>query len=180
MTFLQYAKRITEGDYVIAYSHPQAATCIQVQSSHTLHNKYGLFPHADMIQLEYGSKLSSKNGKGFVYLLHPTPELWTTVLPHRTQILYTVDISLISMFLDLVPGKVVVECGTGSGSFSHAIARCVQPQGKVYSFEYHEERALKARTEFALHGNFFFSSLHQDWGRLPLLNAEMYALMDLA
>jgi tRNA A58 N-methylase Trm61 len=29
----------------------------------------------------------------------PTPELWTKVLPHRTQILYLPDISLVCHYL---------------------------------------------------------------------------------
>ena len=56
-------------------------------------------------------KVYSKNGKGFVYILHPSPELWTVTLPHRTQILYTTDISQITMELDLRPGSIVVESG---------------------------------------------------------------------
>ncbi|RXG61073.1 hypothetical protein Avbf_18213, partial [Armadillidium vulgare] len=31
--------------------------------------------------------------RGYAYVLYPTPELWTLTLPHRTQILYTPDIS---------------------------------------------------------------------------------------
>ena len=64
----------------------------------------------------------SANEKGFVYLLHPTPELWTLVLPHRTQILYVADISFITAMLEMKPGTNVIESGTGSGSFSHSIA----------------------------------------------------------
>ena len=33
-----------------------------------------------------------KTAKGYLYVLHPDCELWTGVLPHRTQILYPVDI----------------------------------------------------------------------------------------
>jgi len=44
--------------------------------------------------------------------LHPTPELWTNVLPHRTQILYLPDISFITMNLNLKPGDKVIETGT--------------------------------------------------------------------
>ena len=116
----------------------------------------------------------SHNGKGHIFLLHPTPEIWTNVLPHRTQILYQPDISLISNLLDLAPGSVVVESGmhifyshemqdfssmdiqislgTGSGSFSHSIVRTIAPTGHLYTFEYHDERAAKARLEFASHG----------------------------
>ncbi|KAI8377818.1 1-methyladenosine methyltransferase catalytic subunit Gcd14 [Radiomyces spectabilis] len=94
----------------------------------------------------------SSNYKGFIYLLHPTPELWTLVLPHRTQILYIADISFISTYLDMKPGARVIESGTGSGSFSHSIARTIAPTGKLFSFEYHAERATLAAQEFKEHG----------------------------
>ncbi|KAI8969132.1 1-methyladenosine methyltransferase catalytic subunit Gcd14 [Mycotypha africana] len=94
----------------------------------------------------------SSNYRGFVYLLHPTPELWTLVLPHRTQILYIADISFITAQLGLKPGVKMIESGTGSGSFSHSIARTIAPTGTLYSFEYHEERAKMAEREFKEHG----------------------------
>ena len=53
----------------------------------------------------YGSKVDATDGKGFIYVLSPTPELWTQVLKHRTQILYIADISLITSLLELKPGS---------------------------------------------------------------------------
>jgi len=38
-------------------------------------------------------------------------ELWTLALPHRTQILYMADISLILFELDIKPGSIVIEAG---------------------------------------------------------------------
>lgn len=78
-----------------------------------------------MIGLPYGSKMTSRGDKGFVYLLRPNPELWTIALPHRTQILYAPDMSFITAKLNLSPGAKVVEAGTGSGSFTHVLARTV-------------------------------------------------------
>ena len=39
------------------------------------------------------------------------------------QILYVADISLICTYLDLAPGCVVAESGTGSASLTHALVR---------------------------------------------------------
>jgi len=90
-------------------------------------------------------QVTGVNGKGFVTLLYPTPELWTLALVHRTQILYVADIALISFNLELKPGAVVIESGTGSGSFSHSIIRSIIPTGHLHTFEYHEQRAQIAR-----------------------------------
>ena len=89
---------------------------------------------------------------GFVHLLAPTPELWTAVLRHRTQILYVADISHVVAELELRPGSVVLEAGTGSGSLTHALARAVAPAGRVASFEFHAARAAEAADELARHG----------------------------
>lgn len=218
---------IQPGDLVIIFaSRDKTPMPLTVTPGEHVSNMFGHFPHDDMVGMPYGSKMVSKRGRGYIYLLRPTPELWTLALPHRTQILYAPDMSFISMKLNMGPGSRVIEAGTGSGSFSHFIARCVgradagtgtgkakatsvqmqvprnwgglpndmqqnlsrgrgQPRdtedeaapadsaegtpgpkavqpdtdahvpeehGRVWSFEFHEPRAHKARAEFAAHG----------------------------
>ncbi|OJI81849.1 tRNA (adenine-N(1)-)-methyltransferase catalytic subunit trm61 [Aspergillus tubingensis] len=103
---------------------------------------------------------------GFLHLVYPTPELWTTSLPHRTQVVYTPDYSYILHRLRARPGSTVIEAGAGSGSFTHAAVRAAfngyptddspatkkRRLGKVCSFEYHEQRAEKVRQELHEHG----------------------------
>lgn len=90
--------------------------------------------------------------KGWAYVLQPTPDLWTQSLPHRTQIIYTPDISMILFQLEVKPGSIVVESGTGSGSLSHNFIRAVKPLGHLHTFDFHEQRCEIARQEFANHG----------------------------
>ncbi|KAJ1822547.1 tRNA (adenine-N(1)-)-methyltransferase catalytic subunit trm61 [Coemansia sp. RSA 2599] len=149
--FHEYKDVIEDGDIVIIYLSHNSMAPITVTAGQVYNNKFGSFSHDQMIGLRYGSKLTTKEGRGFVYLLHPTPALWTQVVPHRTQILYLPDISFVSAHLDLRPGKVMIESGTGSGSFSHSIARTIAPTGHLYTFEYHEMRAETARKEFKDH-----------------------------
>jgi tRNA (adenine57-N1/adenine58-N1)-methyltransferase len=109
---------------------------------------------------------------GFAHLAVPTPESWTGVLQHRTQVVYIPDCAYILHLLRARPGCRLIECGAGSGSFTHAAARAVfsgyppEPEtpaggapsgrrsefGKVFSFEYHEQRFKFLRREIAEHG----------------------------
>ncbi|PWZ00976.1 GCD14-domain-containing protein [Testicularia cyperi] len=117
---------IQSGDLVIIYaSRDKTPIPLTVTPGEHVSNMFGHFLHDDMIGMPYGSKMISRNRRGYVYLLRPTPELWTLALPHRTQILYAPDMSFISMKLNMGPGSRVIEAGTGSGSFSHFIARTV-------------------------------------------------------
>merc|ERR1719167_1311128 len=110
---------------------------------------------------KFGSKVSLT--KGYAYVLHPTPELWTKALPHRTQILYATDIAMIILQLELKPGSVVIESGTGSGSLSHSLIRTIAPTGHLHTFDFHQQRSEKAGLEFKEHGiDHLVTSTHRD------------------
>ncbi|KAI1447204.1 tRNA methyltransferase complex GCD14 subunit [Annulohypoxylon stygium] len=97
---------------------------------------------------------------GFIHILPPTPELWTTSLPHRTQVVYTPDYSYILHRIRARPGMKIIEAGAGSGSFTHASVRAVynghpkdahDTKGKVFSFEHNQDRFEKMRQEISDH-----------------------------
>lgn len=54
--------------------------------------------------------------------------------------------------LEIKPGSVVIESGTGSGSLSHSFLRAVKPLGHLHTFDFHEQRCDIAREEFKCHG----------------------------
>lgn len=110
---------------------------------------------------ENGPKQAATASSGFVHILPPTAELWTASLPHRTQVVYTPDYSYILHRIRARPGTRLIEAGAGSGSFTHASARAVyngypkaegERRGKVFSFEYHEQRFEKMEKEISSHG----------------------------
>ncbi|XP_023239309.1 tRNA (adenine(58)-N(1))-methyltransferase catalytic subunit TRMT61A-like [Centruroides sculpturatus] len=150
MSFLKRKEFVEEGDTVIVYLSVQNIYSIRTSKGKVFQTKYGALKHDDVIGSRYGCRVNCT--RGWVYVLFPTPELWTVTLPHRTQILYTPDISLIVLGLDLKPGSVVYEAGTGSGSLSHAIARTIAPNGHLYTFDFHEQRVNMAKEEFDAHG----------------------------
>ncbi|KAG8877595.1 tRNA (adenine-N(1)-)-methyltransferase catalytic subunit trm61 [Tulasnella sp. 331] len=125
---------------------------ITITSGQELNCRFGVYRHSDLIGMPFGTKVASRNKKGFVYVLRPTPELWTLSLPHRTQILYVADIAFIISWLGIKAGSVVVEAGTGSGSFSHSVARSIGSKGHLHTFEFHKVRMEAAQLEFAAHG----------------------------
>ncbi|KAL5214712.1 hypothetical protein ABZP36_003864 [Zizania latifolia] len=157
-------RRIAEGDTVVVYERHDAMRAVAVRAGGVLQNRFGVFRHDDWLGRPFGCKVYStgggggggrgggKAGAGFVHLLAPTPELWTLVLSHRTQILYIADISLVVAYLELVPGCVVFESGTGSGSLTTSLARAVAPHGRVCTFDFHEQRATSAREDFERNG----------------------------
>lgn len=150
MSFSGYKSNVSVGDIVFVYLGPKNIYPIRIESGQVFQTKFGALRHSDLIGKEYGSVINC--AKGWVHVLHSTPELWTLTLPHRTQILYSTDISFIVSQLDLKPGSIVCEAGTGSGSLSHSIARTIAPNGKLFTFDFHKERVSIAQQEFAEHG----------------------------
>ncbi|RZC38618.1 GCD14 and/or Methyltransf 18 domain containing protein [Asbolus verrucosus] len=159
MSFDGYKTVIEEGDTVILYLTVSQVYSVQAEAK-TLSKKgvevdnvfqtpYGALKCSDLIGKQYGSKITLSKGWG--YVLQPTPELWTITLPHRTQIIYTPDISMIVLQLELAPGSIVIESGTGSGSLSHALIRAIKPHGHLYTFDFHENRVKLVEEEFNCH-----------------------------
>lgn len=159
MTFDSYKEIIEENDTVILYISFNSMQALKVNPNkvnkkgelieNILQTTYGSLTIKDLIGVKYGSKVQLS--KGYAYVLYPTPELWTKTLPHRTQILYATDISLILMQLELKPGSVVIESGTGSGSLSHSFIRTIAPNGHLHTFDFHQQRVEAAGQEFQDH-----------------------------
>lgn len=170
MSFRNYQDKISEGDTVILYlSNNVYAIDVQREIKNkkgemvenVFQTAFGALKVKSLIGIDYGSRVDLSRGWGHV--LQPTPELWSITLPHRTQIIYTPDISMILLQLDLVPGSVVIEAGTGSGSLTHALIRRVRPHGHVFTFDFHQQRANIAQDEFKAHGLAdFVTAKHRD------------------
>jgi len=161
---------IREGDLVVFFINHDVMKAEVIIKGHTFDCRFGSFQHENIIGKPFGSKIYShvdkrtskkknnpsgldeKKDKPFVFVLKPTPHLWTLVLKHRTQILYHADISLILTHFRLRPGSIVVEAGTGSGSLSTSISRTTMPSGQLFTFEFHKERYLQAAQEFKSNG----------------------------
>lgn len=152
MSFYQYKDFIEEGDLVLAFVSRGLIKPITVKKGEVLNTRFGNFDHDRMVGMKYGAQMGGLKERGFVHLLHPTPELWTVSLPHRTQIVYTPDSSYIIQRLGITSGSRVIEAGTGSASFTHAFARTLGSQGRLFTYEFHEPRFVEAQRELQEHG----------------------------
>jgi len=96
--------------------------------------------------------LESHQGNPF-YLLQPSLSDLIKGLKRGTQIMYPKEISYILFHMGIGPGKRVIECGTGSGGLTTALAYMVGTTGKVYSYERKaqiQDLAIKNLTKFGL------------------------------
>lgn len=120
MSFKEAKETIECGDVVILYLNPSNMHAIEVIEKikskngelvdNVFQTTYGSLKVISLVGKQYGTKIQLS--KGWAYVLQPTPELWTVSVRHRTQIIYTPDISLITHLLELNPGKIVIETGT--------------------------------------------------------------------
>lgn len=149
--FLKRKDLIEEGDLVLIWIARNNIKPVTIVKDECLQTKFGQFKFSDMIGKKFGSQISSNSGRGFVHLMAPTPELWALSLPHRTQIVYSPDASYIIHRLQIRPNSRVLESGTGSGAFTHALARVIGNTGQIYTYEYHLDRFEQAVSEFASH-----------------------------
>ncbi|HEX9091368.1 MAG TPA: tRNA (adenine-N1)-methyltransferase [Anaerolineales bacterium] len=124
----------------------------------------GYLSHNDLIGMPWGSRVFTHMDSPFV-LLQPSLADILVETRRNTQIMYPKDIGFILITLDIGPGKHVLEAGTGSGSFTTALAVSVGPQGKVTSYE--------SRPEFQ-------HLAHKNLERLGLADRVDFKLRDIA
>lgn len=124
----------------------------------------GFLYHNDLIGKPWGSRVYTHIGSPYVLL---QPSLSDILLETRrnTQIMYPKDIGFILVTMDIGPGKHILEAGTGSGSFTTALAYMVGRQGRVSSYE--------SRSEFQY-------LAHKNLDRLGLADRVDFKLRDIA
>ena len=147
----------------------------------------GYLSHNDLIGKPWGSRVLTHMGSPFVLL---QPSLADILIETRrnTQIMYPKDIGFILVSMDIGPGKHILEAGTGSGSFTTALAFAVGSQGSITTYESRpefqhlahknlERLGLADRVEFKLRDIFEgFDERNVDAVFLDLPNPQDYLL----
>lgn len=104
MSFVKSKEYIEYGDIVVVYCGFKSTSTMKVEKGKQTQIKFGGIRHDELINGKYKFGSKYKCAKGTCLLLAITPELWSLNLPHRTQILYATDISMITSLLYLQPG----------------------------------------------------------------------------
>ena len=137
-------KTTQPGDMVLLIASDGKRFIQKLSLGEQIHTHLGFMTHDSLVGLVPGSLVKTQLGNAFVLLRPSTLDLVMHV-KRTSQIVYPKEIGYILLKMNIVPGAFVVEAGTGSGALTLALARAVQPTGKVYSYEEREEMQANAR-----------------------------------
>lgn len=121
---------------------------IRLEVGGELQTHRGILKHNDLIGFAWGSQVFSHTGNSF-FLLQPSLADLLRSTRRNTQILYPKDIGFILVTLGVGPGQYILECGTGSGAMTTALAFAVGPQGRVTTYEMRPEMQALAKKNLA-------------------------------
>ena len=138
------AKPFSEGDPCLLVDRRGRTYLIELEAQGEFHYHRGALPHAEIVGSSDGSRHASSMGSELL-ALRPRLAEYTEKMGRGATIIYPKDAAAILMWADVGPGDVVLEAGTGSGALTMALARAVDPGGKVVSCDVREDHAAKAR-----------------------------------
>lgn len=124
---------LKEGDYVLLLTSDEKSYLVEVKDHH-FHTHKDYLNLKELLGKTYGDIIYGKKGEKF-YILKPSIYDFLIKIERITQIIYPKDIGYILLKLDIRPGKVVLECGGGSGALTSAFAYMVGDEGRVISYE---------------------------------------------
>ncbi len=132
------------GDTILLLDPEGKRIVVRLTQNQRVDSHLGFIKHETFLEYAYGSKIPTQLGEGFVMLQPSTLDLLMKV-SRATQIVYPKDIGYLLLRMNIYPGMRVVEAGTGSGAMTLALARVVQPNGKVFTYEERAEHQENAR-----------------------------------
>jgi len=125
---------VHEGDLVLLSGADRKPAIVRMQSGREYQTHHGVLSHDAVIGSRWGESVQTHLGYAYTILPPSLDEMIRDV--HRaTQIIYPKEIGYMLMKMNIGPGTHVLEAGTGSGGLTLALARMVQPDGHVYSYE---------------------------------------------
>ncbi len=148
MIYIDSNSYANEGDLVQLSASQIKFFIFPLKSGQVIQTHRGVIAHDDLIGKPWGSLVTSHQGNPF-FLLKPGILEFISTTKRNTQIMYPKDIGFILLRLNIVPGSIVVEAGTGSGGLTQVLAAYVGDKGHVYSFEIRDEMQNLAKKNLA-------------------------------
>ncbi|MEM7008010.1 MAG: tRNA (adenine-N1)-methyltransferase [Thermodesulfobacteriota bacterium] len=135
---------IKEGDHVLLISPDNKTFLVVISEDKKMGTHKGELTLAHAIGKSYGERIYSNLDHPFL-LLDPTLEDKMMKVKRHTQIIYPKDAAYMILKSGIESGMRVIECGTGSGSLTMALANAVAPGGMVYTYEGREKHLENAK-----------------------------------
>jgi tRNA (adenine57-N1/adenine58-N1)-methyltransferase len=126
------------GDLVLLLTQDENRYLVRLQPGTVWHSNLGRIPHDQLIGQAFGQTVQTLTGRA-ILMLEPSTHDLISLLKRVSQIIFPKDVAYILLRLNLFPGRVVLEAGSGSGGLTLALARAVMPGGHVYSYEIRPE-----------------------------------------
>jgi len=131
-------------EIVLLLSPDDKRYAVRLVPGQRLDTHHGFILHDAIIGQRFGTTINTQLGHAYLLLQPSTYDLVMHV-KRISQIVYPKEIGYILLRMNIVPGARVVECGTGSGALTLALARFVRPTGRVYSYEERDDMLTLAR-----------------------------------
>ena len=136
--------KIRTGDHILIISPDEKTFLVTVAEGKKMGTHKGEINLGECIGKSFGEKIYSNLEHPFL-ILEPTLEDKMMKVKRHTQIIYPKDAALIILKTGIQSGMRVIECGTGSGSLTMALANAVAPGGKVYTYDVREKHLENAK-----------------------------------
>lgn len=133
-----------EGDLIQLVGLSHKSFILTLKTGSVFHTHRGILNHDDLIGIRWGSQIYSHNGSPF-FVLQPSMTDILRNTKRSTQIMYPKEIGFILLYMGIGPGSRVIEAGTGSGSFTTALAHAIGEAGHIYSYDIKDTNQLSAK-----------------------------------
>ncbi len=124
---------IKDNELILLYNDAKRNFLVKV-SDKRFHTDKGHIELSLLKDKNFGDTVKTNLNEQF-YILKPCLNDLIMKIRRETQIIYPKDVGMILLKSGIFPGAKVVECGTGSGGLTIAIATFIQPTGRIYTYE---------------------------------------------
>jgi tRNA (adenine57-N1/adenine58-N1)-methyltransferase len=107
---------------------------VQLTGTGKFQTNFGQLFFEDLLGIPWGSRVKTHLGKTFL-MIQPSLNDILLNTKRATTIMYPKDIGFILVNMNIGPGQMVIEAGTGSGALTIALCWAVGSSGHVYSYE---------------------------------------------